>query len=157
MTEKQKIRRFHSLKELYRLMVIEGKWSGVEIDERLLRHCIESYYDDLRRHKNYHFIEVADRHKRASYMMKWIVRIRPVQLIPTTTAAAAAEETHKFLVNESYAFYVALNYLNIGSSDLLSADYTRNFLYNLHYRPIVAEALASEMYLLEQAVHGQPP
>jgi hypothetical protein len=52
--------------------------------------------------------------------------------------------------------HVGLNFLEV-NIDNISTAYFSNLLYTLRYRPIIAEVLASKMYLLEKAANQQTP
>lgn len=145
--------RYKSLVDIYRLMVFHGSYCGVELDPRILRACVESYSEDVRIHKLRNpGTGNIDPHKKAAFTIKWIVRFRPLQLIQSDFTSAP----YKLVINEFYALFSGLSFMNI-HVETISADYMRNFIYNLRRSPIEAEMLASEMYLLEQCVKGNSP
>ncbi len=145
--------RFSSLVAIYRLMVFGNSCSGTELDPRILRACVEAYVGDVMiyRAKN-PGTQLLDPHKKAAFTIKWIVRYRPIQLIQSDHSAAIC----KLTINEFYALYSGLSHMNLSISSISEA-YVRNFIYNLRRCPVEAETLASEMYLLEQSIRGNPP
>jgi hypothetical protein len=127
-------------------------FAGTYLNMSMVRHCIESSVLDLQRTTDFHEIVCPDRHKRAAYYMKWIVKLKPVQIKQNDSTAGRA----MFLINEMYALHYGLNLLNADLKNI-SSGYVLNLMYTLHYRPIIAEVLSSKMYLLEQAANQKTP
>ncbi|MBF0623525.1 MAG: hypothetical protein HQL82_01830 [Magnetococcales bacterium] len=145
--------RLESLVEVYRLLVLQGGYSGVELDKRILTLCVHGYLDDTFRYKVDHpKVNHFDHHKKAAFTIKWIVKLRPIQLL----GADPGSTIGKMMINEIYALHAGLVFMKL-HPDIISPGYIRHFIYNLRRCPVVAETLASEMYLLEQCVHGNPP
>lgn len=149
------VQRIHSLKTLYLIMVLREGWRDIELNEAVLARCVEEYFKDLERHKAFHGIRFADQHKRAAYTIKWLVRLRPIQMTQPSSSPALST----FLVNECFALFAGLGHLRIPDQAIgdLSASYVRNMLFSLQFFPVVAETLASEMYLLECALNAEKP
>ena len=114
------------------------------LNQQLLRIASESYFKDLERKKHFHGIQYADAHKRAGYMMKWIMRFRPIQLVREDCCVRA------LLANEHFALTVALRFIRLSPSKL-SADLYKNLIYALRYRHIDANAWALSCFLLQKA------
>lgn len=104
----------------------------------------ESYFKDLDRKKAFHDITYADEHKRFGYMLKWIMRFRPIQL---TTENAGIKA---ILANEHFALTVGLRFLGIFPSALPPELY-KCLIYSLRYRQIDANSWALSAYLLQEA------
>jgi len=118
---------------------------GVYLNQDLAANCVERYFLDVDNTKTTHDIAYADAHKRAAFSLKWVVRIRPVQI----ERGVQVKEKDVLLINELFALFVALEHLKI-SFENIKADYLRNLLFTLRYRDFNPEVMASEMYLLEQ-------
>lgn len=120
---------------------------GVYLNQALAANCVERYFMDLNETKDAHAIHYADAHKRAAFSLKWIVKVRPVQI----ERGVKVVEKGVLLINELFAVFFALEHLKITFSNI-ETGYLRNLLYTLRYRDFDPEVLASEMYLLEQQV-----
>jgi len=128
-----------------------GDWEGIYLQGEILRHAVESYFLDIYRMKAFHQIELADQHKRASFTMFWIAKLRPIQIYEDANMTDALH-----LINERFALHAGLSHLDIGIEDI-SENYTSNLMYTLHYRQFPPEVLTSMMYLLECACKGNKP
>jgi hypothetical protein len=126
-------------------------FQGTHINVKILRHAVESYFLDLERMKNFHGITFADKHKRASFTMLWIVKAHPIQLHTDANITEAL-----LVINEIFAIHAGLSHMEITISDI-SPGYIRNLIYILHFRQISPEILASAMYLLECSCKKKNP
>lgn len=139
--------RLHSCVLLFDALARQRSWpAGVYLNQAILENVIEHYYRELGATKALHAIEHADAHKRASFTLKWISRLRPVQIERGT----AISKSELLLTNEIYAIFLALEHLKL-TFDHVDDKWLRNLVHTLRYRDFDAEALASEMYLVEQA------
>jgi hypothetical protein len=127
-------------------------YDKTNLNEKVLSHCIKSFFLDIGRTNAFHEIDIADRHKRAAYAMKWIVKTKPIQINPGSDPISRLH----LVVNEMYALHYGLNFLNMSMDDI-SEKYLLNLIYTLHYRPIIGQVLASKMYLLECAANKKTP
>lgn len=122
----------------------------IALNCQLLRIVSESYFKDLERKKTFHGIRYADEHKRAGYMVKWIMRFRPIQLTGENCCTKA------LLINEHFALTVGLKFLRL-SPDLIPPGFYYNLVYSLRYRAIDANAWALSCYLMQQAFDKSSP
>lgn len=130
-------------------------YSGVYLSKHLVMEAVGSCFCDLYRLKVFRGIEQEDVHKRAAFLVKWIVKTRPIQIrhdiedICVSTVQA----------NEILALSTALFVLKISPTqffrDVRFQGYMRNFVYLVHFHSCSAEQLASELYLLEQYCQSQ--
>jgi len=129
-------------------------FNGVYLSRKILRHSAESYFRDLDRLKDFHKINFADQHKRAAFTMLWIIRTHPIQLHTDANLTEAL-----LLINEWFAIQAGFAHLKLTPQNIsaMSASYLRNLVYNLHYRPVSGELLASVSYLIERACHREAP
>ena len=102
----------------------------------------------MERKKDFHEITYADKHKRAGYMIKWIMRFRPIQMESEQCCVRA------LLINEHFALTVALKFLRL-SPDAIPPAFYYNLVYSLRYRHIDANAWAMTCFLMQQA-YGNP-
>lgn len=118
-----------------------------------LKHLLKSYYYDIIRYKEFHFpIEDLEDHsihnysqatgsgldrvKQASYLIKWIVRFKPICILNTVEAKKRSKllpKQEKFIhiVNEIYAVIVAGSIVKYECK----AESFNALVYQLHYRP----------------------
>ena len=115
----------------------------IALNQQVLRMVSESYFKDLERKKNFHGIQYADEHKRAGYMLKWIMRFRPIQLVSENCGVSS------LLANEHFALTVALRIVRVAPTKL-NRDLYKNLIYALRYRHIDANAWALSFFLLQK-------
>ena len=130
----------------------EPEWAHIKLNGGILANCVQSILYDLDRTKDFHCIEEADRHKRAAYTMKWIARLRPLQLLTDKKSVKRS----LLLVNEAYAFAAGFSYLQADRKNI-SISFLRNLLYTLHFRNIDGGIFSASMYLLERACNKETP
>ena len=121
----------------------DAERAACNLNEDILRMVVNSYFIDMDRKKRFHGIKWADAHKRAGYMVKWIMRFRPVQIIGDATKRV-------FLANEALSIAHALKMLEI-SPLRLSRSVKEHLLYMLRYRTIDPNGLAMSFCLLQEA------
>jgi len=117
----------------------------IRLDIGILKHCVDSYFCDLLRMKGFHEIDIEDRHKRAAFTIKWITRLRPIQI-----CSDAQLNKSWLLVNELFAVFAGLKHLPVTFHAMRKDLYLRNLLYTLHNRNLDVEVLSSMMFLIEK-------
>ena len=117
----------------------------INLNADILHHAVISYMLDIGRMQTFHAIAIPDRHKRAAFLMAWIVKMRPIQL---NSGIKATEGL--LLINEIFAIHAGFAALKI-KGQVFTPGYLRNLTYILHFRNVTPEVLASSMYLLECA------
>jgi hypothetical protein len=125
--------------------------SRLRMNYDILAEVVGSYYRNLKRFKEDQGIEWADRHKSGGFMIYWICRLKPVQiLVFREDAPARALEEVEILVNELFAVQIGISCLNV-TSDLIG-DF--GFFYSLIQRLREHECppafLSSMLYLYER-------
>lgn len=137
-----------SIGSLFIAIATFRKWpAGIYLNLAILENAVEHYFRDVSETKAKHGIDNADRHKRASFTLKWLSRLRPVQI----ERGVLVSKTEHLLINEIFAVFAALEHLDVSFHDV-DAKWLFNMIYTLRYRDLNAEAMASEMYLLEQTI-----
>lgn len=117
-----------------------------QLNEEVLVMCVNSYFKDIKRKKAFHGIKFADAHKRASYMMKWIMKFRPVQILKSSTKRV-------LMVNEFFATAHALKMLNV-SPKTMPETMREHLLYMLRFRTFDPNAVAMSFFLLQKLQSG---
>lgn len=149
--EEKVLKRFYSLESIYKAKILP-ECPSTFLQKYILRNAVESYFCDLQHSKDFHDIELADRHKVAAFTIKWIVKSRPIQLIET----ASPNSRYILLVNEIFALMAGLIHL---SADIpkISSPMFRSLLYTLHNRTVDAETMSAMMYTIECALNNKQP
>ena len=122
--------------------------SIMALDKYLLRETINSCLCDTYRLKFFREVHNEDVHKRAAFLMVWIVRIRPIQFIQGTFPSKKQD----LFLNECYAFWVGLNIMGI-DIDFIRKElpgYFESILYLFHNHALCPETLGSELFLLDR-------
>ncbi len=107
--------------------------AGLEMNRDLLLLATRSYAVDLDRFRDFHKIKRADESKQACYLMKWIIKVRPVHFV-----SQHAQASH-FIPNEWLALNVALTILKVRPGTL-SEEYIELLLYTLRFRSFDADS-----------------
>lgn len=132
--------------EVKKTLVPDG--IGTTINTLFLTDACESYFIDLERHRDFHRLDIADRHKRAAFLFKWLARIRPINLSAYKQGPGAGKAIH---VNAYFALMAALGELNVDVHKLAQTAAVQHFIYAASYRDIHAESWALTFCLLEMA------
>lgn len=125
-----------------------GEWPGIYLNPYLLRMTVESYFCDLYRLKFFRPVEYANEHKKAAYTMKWIARVRPIQM-----TGGYGADTPTLMANAYFALMAGLMFLHI-DCDVRNNQWWRKYVtdmvYFLHYHSVSVESLSSEMRVLQE-------
>lgn len=116
------------------------------INPLFLTDACESTFIDLERHKDFHRLEIADRHKRGAFLFKWLSRIRPITLLAYKQGPGAGKAIH---VNGWFALMAALGELNVDVHQFAYGKLSHHMIYTASYRDIHAESWALTFCLLE--------
>ena len=129
----------------------------IYLNKYLLQHAVESYFCDMYRLIIFRGIR-ADYHKQAAFLIKWIVKLRPIQI----HADVVNPRLPVLLCNEYLAIAVGLVVLfrsitNSAQVITNEAGYICNLVYLLHFHSCISpEQLASELYQLEKRYIDKP-
>jgi hypothetical protein len=146
LSEEDILRCMDSLERIYNSRIGAKYREAVYINDAYLRHCAERYLLDIKNLEKNNGSDVADKHKRAAFIMHWIVKVHPVQV---KRGAAVIEPV--LLVNVYFAAHAGVMHIN-ANLDNIPQKYVRNLIYLLHFKTAHPEVLASSMYLLECAL-----
>lgn len=111
-----------------------------------LADACEACFIDLERHKDFHRIDIADRHKRAAFIFKWLARIRPISVSAYKKGKGAGKAVH---INAYFALLAALGELNVNMRKFAPTPIAQHIIYAASYREINAESWALTFCLLE--------
>lgn len=126
--------------------------SSAQIDRIALVNTVISIFHDIDRVENYHGMKPpsgrADRFKRAGYTMKWISKIKPVNL-DSLADLPHANEKLLLLTNEAFALAVGMN-MSCINHETAPANLASEIMYDLHYRHIEGGIMAQLLKLASQ-------
>lgn len=123
------------------------QWRGCYLNPYLLREAVESYYCDIYRLKFFRSVNRINEHKKAAYTMKWLARIRPVQVHPGFGA-----DMTTLMANAYFALVAGLTLLDVGretKGDEWWSAFITDMAYLLHYHSVSVETLTQEMCVLK--------
>lgn len=127
---------------------------GAEMNKALLLHAVESYFLDIRRLKTFHGMERADRYKIAGYFLKWISKIKPIQ-IGRLGSLSPDLQKRGILVNADFALIHALTVANIDQARV-NSRLLISLLYSAHYRALDGGVMAVALESLAKAYPRLP-
>jgi len=143
----QERERFDTIVELYDEFINEtlDTKTCVYLNKDLLAIVIGSYFDDIYRYKLYSHSKRADNHKQGAYIIKWISKIRPIQILPNV------EATKELLfINASFAVFVGFSFLKINVFETVEPNFYKHLIYETQYRNISGKNYASILYSIEK-------
>ncbi|WP_448190136.1 hypothetical protein [Azospirillum sp. sgz301742] len=113
---------------------------SAEMNKGLLAHAVESYFLDIQRLKTFHGLERANRFKRAGFSVKWLCRIRPIQVGPIGGLTREAQR-RAIVVNADFALTNALVFTR-ASRTRIDRRLLHDILYSAHYRDVEGAVMA---------------
>lgn len=119
---------------------------SASINPLYLADACESCFIDLERHKDFHRLDIADRHKMAAFLFKWLAKARPIAISAYVPGPNANYALH---VNAYFALMAALGELNINIHEFAAAPVYQQMIYAASYREINAQNWAMTFCLLE--------
>ena len=142
--------RFETLKLLYKsfsLALDAETVRSIRIDGGLLYLVVRSYFDDIYRFKDYTGSKLADQHKQAAYTIKWISKLRPIQII------SDSRYTEEMIwINSSFSLYAGLSFLHVPNIfEHVSKSLYETLMYATQYRYISGRQLSALLYSIEQS------
>lgn len=125
--------------------------SRLKLNHDILMEAVGSFYRQLQQFKTDHEIPWADRHKSGGFMMSWICRLKPIQiLVSSITEGKAAPEEPELLANELFAIQIGLSCLDATPDLLGDYDFFDSLIKRLRERECPPEYLSSMLYLYER-------
>lgn len=123
----------------------------VRLNPDILMEAVGSFYRQLQHFKKDHEIPWADRHKSGGFMMSWICRLKPIQvLISSITEGHESPEECELLANELFAIHFGLSCLDATPDLLGDYDFFDSLIKRLRERECPPEYLSSMLYLYER-------
>lgn len=146
-------KRYETLVNLYEEQFAVGldaeHKENVYLSKELLHCAVNAYFDDICKYKAYAGSDFADCHKQVGYTMMWISRFKPIQIKEN-----AKIDTAYLTINESYAIYAGLMFLDPSVMRGMTQRFYKHLVYTLTYRDLGGRGLASLFYLMEKAAKG---
>ena len=143
-------KRYETLLTLYKKQFVEGlneeRAKFLYLSKELLHCAVNAYFDDICKYKAYAGSEYADRHKQAAFTMKWLSRFKPIQI-----KEGAKIDTAYLTINESFAIFAGLMFIDLSISQNLTKTFYKHLVYTLTYRNLEGRGLATLLYLMEIA------
>jgi len=128
---------FNSFKKTFKV-------DNVYINRSLLYLAVDSFFGDVEKLKINMNITILDEHKRASLTIKWINKIRPVQLNDDASVGR-----NELFVNELFALIAGFGCLDINISSI-PEKIIDNYLYSLKYNDLNEKQFSRELYFFEK-------
>ena len=145
--ENQESERFDTLLDLYNTYMEDKPTikSSICLNEDILSIVIKAYFDDIYRYKLRSHTERADNHKQGAYIIKWLSKLRPIQILPDK------EITKELLfINSAFAIFVGFSFLKCNAYDVIEPSFYKHLLSETQYRNISGKNYASILYLIEK-------
>jgi hypothetical protein len=123
------------------------------LNRAILAGAIRHYFDDIDRFKDYTGSELADKHKQAAYTIKWIAKLKPIQIKIDTEDDSIYKSMQEDLmeINARFAIYAALIlFLDERLIFLISKTVFDHLIYDALFRNISGSQLAFSLYLMER-------
>ena len=104
----QERKRFDTLLDLYNIFIASKSdiKSCVYLNNDLLAIVISSYFDDINKYKMYSHSARADKYQQGAYIIKWVSKIRPIQICENIEATKDI-----LFVNSSFAIFAGFAFL----------------------------------------------
>lgn len=128
-------------------LITSGLDSAV-MNKALLLNAVESYFIDVRRIKKFHGMERIDRFKIASYTLKWLCNIRPIQVGVLGNLKPNLQK-HGLLINADFALTQAFAVAGVRSV-MIGKRLRSSLLYSAHYRDFDGGVMAVTMQTLAE-------
>jgi hypothetical protein len=143
----QERERFETITGLYENFIEENPKVKdlIYLNKDLLAVVIGSYFDDIYKYKLYSHSQRADNHKQGAYIIKWISKIRPIQILPNV------EITNELLfINASFAIFIGFSFLKLNVFDAIEPLFYKHLIYETQYREISGKSYACLLYAIEK-------
>jgi len=135
--------------EAYNSKLVATGLSSATMNKVLLLNAVESYFLDIQRLKAFHGMERADRFKIAGYFLKWLCKIRPIQVGPLGNLPPNLQK-RGIVVNADFALIHALIVAKINQPNV-EPRLVMSLLYSAHYRELDGGVMAVTMESLARA------
>lgn len=146
---RDRIQHFIDLFNSFKKRLGDDYASKIDINDKVLQHCVMDYFSDIHRLKDYHEVEKVNTIKRVAYESAWFLRRKPIQVLSDET-----DDDALVYINEKFILsYLLHEALNGRENDILSdkslisyKSFVNSLFYHLKYRNCDAKVL--ELMLL---------
>lgn len=122
------------LKEYDKLLAPKGSGVEVLVDHDALWGLCRSYVDDIFRYRSYHDAPVPDPARKAAYLCKWLLKLRPVVVQNPSAAADQTYETFALMANEVFALWCVSGMLLVDIQTDIHVSVRELLLYTFRHR-----------------------
>ena len=146
---KARIQSFIELIDKFKERLGEEYANKIEVNDKILQHCIMDYFSDIHRLKDFHEVEKVNTIKKVAYESAWFLRRKPIQVLSDDkNDDVLVYINEKFIL--SYLLHEALKGKEndiISDTSLISyKSFVNSLFYHLKYRNCDAKVL--ELMLL---------
>ncbi len=126
----------------------------IQLNRLQLAHAVESYFLDIQRVKDFHGMERADHFKVAGYTLKWLSKIRPIQILDEPPPNAPNDlQRRVLLINADFALINALVFAGVDRKQIPDEGIYLDWLYTAEFRYIDGGVIGQ---MLEAAARSWP-
>jgi hypothetical protein len=115
------------------------------MNKDLLSIVVRAYFDDIYYYKLNSHTERADNHKQGAYMIKWLSKLRPIQILPNIDATKEI-----LFINASFAIFVGFSFLKGDVFDTIDINFYKHLLSEVQFENFSGKNYASMLYLIEE-------
>lgn len=134
---------FQSAFDLYQKQMDKLGLRKISLHPMLLANAVESYYLDIHRVKTFHGMERADHFKVAGYTVKWLTKIRPIQVLDRPENDGPNQlQRRVLLLNADFALINALIMAGVDRNKIPDEGIYLDWLYTAQYRYLDGGVLA---------------
>ncbi|MDR2679728.1 MAG: hypothetical protein LBC47_02835 [Tannerella sp.] len=141
--------------EKFRTFISPQTREVICLNRAILAGVVRNYFGDIDRFKDYTGSDFADKHKQAAYTIKWIAKLKPIQIKIDTEDIHIYESMHNELmeINARFAIYAAfVLFLDERLMPLISKTVFDHLIYDALFRNISGSQLAFSLFLMERIV-----
>lgn len=137
---------FLTIKEVFHVSL--ARLEGCYLNEQILFNAVGSAFCDIYRLRLFRGIEQEDSHKRAAFLVKWLVKFLPIQLKPGVPPTKILLYVNEILAISTSIVVLGFSQQNV-FTDAKWLKYVNNMMYLLKFHSCSGERMASEMFLLD--------
>ena len=116
---------------------------AVSIDKSLLKQAVMDYFTDIYRTKDFHEIDLANAYKIYGYLAYWLLRRKPLQIVPGNSDVSLA------FINEGFVTILLAHELLLPDpvvpfskkAEEVLEPFIDQLFYHLKYRPLDKQSL----------------
>jgi hypothetical protein len=122
------------------------------LNERILKITVKSYFYDVERLKHFHEIELVNESKKAGYLLKWLVRNKPIYFELDKENNEPHLSSLLLCINEIFALRIAFAYAEIPINKIDDKCW-ENLIYHMLYREVDSDFFAIFIEAYTEVIH----